>query len=645
MIKLIHQYNRIITYVFLFVAFCFMFSGIGLDILQGGSAVNNYAIKVNDTEIPLRDYEATRENLTQRYRSMFGDNFEALAKSFNLDVSQQAVDSLVDATLLEQEATRWGFAGSDDAVNKYLLTKVFAGGAVTKEALRARLQGLGMNFKQLSGKIKEEVARDAFTNVLRDVAFVSDQEIAAQYINQETAYSVTAAVVSADSFIAKVPAPSEDTLKNAYQSTATEYELPAQVAYEYLAFNPKDFEDDVQVAPQDIEFFYTENPSQFKTTEQARIRSITLLYPKSNDPEAMAAVKAKAKQAHEEAVSGKSFVELVQKYSDDLPTKLAGGEKGWIERGKGSKAFDKAVFSAPAGSVAELIEADFGFEIVRIEEKKESAQRPFSEVKGQIESQIRTREAPAYAAAKAQELVAAAKKQGVNISQIATQMKLPAPKVANLSQQGQDPDPMLQGLTQRALQLPASDRLIATTIDVGDTTVALQIKEFKEPSVQPFEVVRARVLSAYNQREARKLAEQAAKEFADIVKKDPSALASDAATKGYRVIPSFDISRAKPSNPALAGVSPDFTSEAFNSAKAPRALSKPFQVPEGLVVAAVTKVTQPDPQSTTAQETLKEYRENAAESSAQRLVRATVTQLKANAKVVDVDPSLLVNRS
>jgi hypothetical protein len=204
---------------------------------------------------------------------------------------------------------------------------------------------------------------------------------------------------------------------------------------------------------------------------------------------------------------------------------------------------------------------------------------------------------------------------------------------------------MLQGLTKRALQLPASDRLIATTIDVGDTTVALQIKEFKEPSIPPLEAVKEKVIQAYNQREARKLAEQAAKELVDAAKTDPAALVMTSTAKGYRIVPAFDISRAKPSGPSLPGLGPDFNTEVFSSAKAPRALSKGFSSPDGFVVATVTRVTQPDLSSDSARETLKEYRENAAERSAQRVLQTTVTQLKANASVIDVDPSLLASRS
>jgi len=428
---------------------------------------------------------------------MFGDNFEALAKSFNLNVTQQTVDSLVDSTLLNQEAERWGFAGSDEAVAKFIRTQIFAGREVSRESLRGVLQSAGMNYRQFSAQVKEDLARAAFINVVRDVSFIGQRDVESQFIAQETGHSVTTALIQTSVLRGRVPAPSDEALKNRYAATATNYELPAQVSYEYLEFNPKDFEKDVGVLAQDLEFYYTENLNKFKTPEQARVRSIVLLYPKESNPTAMAAVKERAKKAHEEATTGLPFVELVQKYSDDLPSKLAGGDKGWLERGKGEKLLDKAVFATQVGAVAELVETDYGFQIVKVEEKKEAGTRAFAEVKASIENEIRSREAPSYAAAKAQELVALTKKNSISLVQAAESLKLPAPKVATLAQQGQAQDPLIQGLTKRALQIPPSDRRIATTIDLGDKTVALRITEFKEPSIQPFEAVKDKVVEAY----------------------------------------------------------------------------------------------------------------------------------------------------
>lgn len=639
MIKLIHRHNKIITYVFLFIAVCFMFSGVGLDILHSGDSADRYAIKVNSAKIPFQEVERTRETLTSRYRQMLGDNFENFAASLNLNISQQAVDSLVDSTLLDQEAARWGFAGNDEIVSRFIVTKLFAGRPVSREALGNTLRGLGMNYRQLSERIKTETSRQAFVDLMRDVSFVSKRDVEARYTTQETAFTLLTATVNSDSLTSEVPQPTEETLKKLYNATATTYELPAQVSYEFLTFNSKDFEKDVQVLPQDLEFYYTENPSKFKTAEQARIRSITLLYPKESDPKAMAAVKEKAKKVHEEAMSGKPFNDLVQMYSDDLPSKLAGGDKGWVQRGQGEKNFDKAVFAAAPGAVTELIETGFGFQIVRVEEKKEPTQRPFADVKASIEADIRKREAPSYAAAKAQELIALTKKNDQGLSAAAAALKLPAPTEATLRQQGQDPDPLLQGLTKRALQIPPSERLIATMFDVGETTVALRIKEFKEPFIQPFEAVKDKVLQGYKNDQASVLAEKRARELLESIAKDPTSLVSVATAKKYKVAGPFDITRAKPSNPTFSELPADLARDAVASNSSPRILSRAYKGNAGYTVGVVSKVTPPDLSSAASIKALDEYRETASASSEQQSMQSVISLLKAKSDI-DVDPSL-----
>jgi peptidyl-prolyl cis-trans isomerase D len=640
MIKLIHRYNKVITYVFLFIAVCFMFSGVGLDILHNGGSSERYAIKVNNKEVSPLEFERAKENLTERYRRMFGDKFDSISKTLNLNITEQTIDSIVDSNLLSQEADKWGLVGSDDAVNKYLVTKIFAGQEISKDSIRMMLQNLGMNYKQFSAEIKNEVSRGTFSDLLRDVYFLSDRDVSAKYSRQETAFSLQAATVPLNKFDSQIAKPSDEALQAIYNETATNYELPARVSYEYLVFSAKDFAKDVPVTTQDVELYYTENPSKFKTPDQAKIKSITLLYPKEIDPKAMADVKAKAKTVHEEAVSGKPFTDLVQKHSDDMPTKLASGSKGWIERGKGSKAFDKAVFSTQAGQVAELIESNTGYEIVFVEEKMDAGQKPFAEVKQEIENLIRNREAPAFAAAKAQEVVTEVRKGSGTLAAIASSKGLPAPKVVNLGSRDQDPDPLLTGLTQKALQLPAGDRLIATTVDIGDATVAMHVKEFKEPTIQPLSEVKGAVIAAYRAREALKLAEKQANDLLEIVKKEPNTFESAAKERGLTVSEPFNITRANPTNDKFADLSTEISNDAFNSSVTPRALGRAFKGTNGYTVAVVTKVTKPDPKSPSAVEALKKYRDESTQKQEQEALVATIALLKSRSDI-DIDKGLM----
>ena len=641
MIKLVHRHNKIITYVFLFMAVCFMLSGVGLDILHDGPTQRDYAIKVNEEKISPMEFERARENITQRYRQMFGDNFEALAKSFNLNLTQQTIDNLVDSTLLNQEAAEWGFSGNDEAVKKYITNRIFAGREVSSDAVRGMLQSLGINGRQFSAQIKKELGREALINTLRDVSFVSKSEIQSRYAQQETKYSVIAASLSQDDYLAKASEPSEDDLKKLYEKTATQYDLPARVTYEYLVFKPSDYEKAVQILPQDLELFYTENQARYRTPEQVRVRSIKLLYPKENDPAKMASVKERAKQAHEEALAGKPFAELVTKYSDDLPSKLSGGDRGWLARGSGSKPFEQAVFKAAPGTIADLIDEEWGFEIAKVEEKKDPAPKPFDAVKDEIEKTLRSQEAPSYAAAKAREVVEQAKKTSTSVAEVAKSMGLPAPKSSVLSQTGQDPDPLLKGLTQQALMIPASERLIATVVDLGESTVALQIRDFKEPTTPAFDEVKEKLRQAWKREQASKLVEAKAQELVAQASKDPASFATLAKAANATVTSEFTISPAAPTTSALTTMSQEMREAIFSSRAAPRVLDKPYRSSNTLVVGAVVKVTEPDSKSTVASEVLDKYRREAAEQSTQQAIASSITILKTRAKL-DVASDLLV---
>lgn len=641
MIKLVHRHNKIITYVFLFMAVCFMLSGVGLDILHDGPTQRDYAIKVNEEKISPMEFERARENITQRYRQMFGDNFEALAKSFNLDLTQQTIDNLVDSTLLNQEAAEWGFSGNDEAVKKYITNRIFAGREVSSDAVRGMLQSLGINGRQFSAQIKKELGREALVNTLRDVSFVSKSEIQSRYARQETKYSVIAASLSQDDYLAKASEPSEDDLKKLYEKTATQYDLPARVTYEYLVFKPSDYEKAVQILPQDIELFYTENQARYQTPEQVRVRSIKLLYPKENDPAKMASVKERAKQAHEEALAGKPFAELVTKYSDDLASKLSGGDRGWLARGSSSKPFEQAVFKAAPGTIADIIDEEWGFEIAKVEEKKDAAPKPFDAVKDEIEKALRSQEAPSYAAAKAREVVEQAKKTSTSVAEVAKSMGLPTPKSSVLSQTGQDPDPLLKGLTQQALMIPASERLIATVVDLGESTVALQIRDFEEPTTPGFDEIKEKLRQAWKREQANKLVEAKAQELVAQASKDPASFAALAKAATATVTSEFTISPAAPTTSALTTMSPEMREAIFASRAVPRVLDKPYRSANTLVVGAVVKVTEPDSKSAVASEVLDKYRREAAEQSTQQSIASSITILKTRAKL-DVASDLLV---
>jgi len=641
MIKFIHRNKRFITVVFAFIAVCFMITGVGVDILHNGANPNRDLIEVNGQELSAEDLGRSEQGVESRYRQMFGENFARFASSLNINIRQQAIDSLIDRTVLDQEASKLGFAASDDAVREYLLTTFFKGEngetSFSPATYRNLLQSIGMSAPQFEQEIKDEIARTTLVNILRDVAVPTQKDAEGLLKRQKTKYSVVAATLTASE--ATVPAPSEMDLKKYYESHATEYELPAQVSYSYITFPPIEFEKEVQITPQDVEFFYSENAARYTTPEQTRARGIKLLYPKESDPQKMAAVREKATKAREEALSGKPFTDLVTKYSDDLPAKLAGGDMGWVGKGGLDEKLDAAVAKTEVGAVTEIIETDYGFEIIKVEEKRPSRQRPLEEVLTEVEKELKAQEAPSYAANRAREIVEKARKGNTPLAQAAQGYGITL-KETELLNETKDPESSVEGLTRQVFILPTSERALPSVVELGDSSVIVQVKEFKEPTLPVFDAVKERVTTAYKSQEAKRVAAAKGAELLAAAQANGTDLAKEATSRGATVVGPLTISREKSSVDKLPSLSAEMRNAIFGAPKADTVLGKVFASNGADVVIKVTAITPPNMADPAVASSLAKYKEQATQEVAQSVTGSTLAMLKARADI-EVDPSLL----
>jgi len=145
----------------------------------------------------------------------------------------------------------------------------------------------------------------------------------------------------------------------------------------------------ITVSDDEISEFYEENLNSFKTPESVRLRQIFIKIPHTADEKTISEVEERAREVFKQAISGRDFVMLAKKYSDDPSAAGIGGEISVIYRDNLHRELDSLVFSRVEGSVTEPIRSRGGYRIFQVVSSSPPAIKPLDEVRSRIITQIR----------------------------------------------------------------------------------------------------------------------------------------------------------------------------------------------------------------------------------------------------------------
>lgn len=163
-----------------------------------------------------------------------------------------------------------------------------------------------------------------------------------------------------------------DAIENSFDEEET-YKLALEKVKENVlkqyAFNK--IISGISVTEEEISEYYNENKMHFQTPESVRASHILV---KEED---------EAKKIQKEINEGLSFEEAAKKYST-CPSKENGGDLGEFTKGQMVKEFEDAAFSIEEGKLSEPVKTQFGYHLIKVENKKEATTSAFEEVKTQI---------------------------------------------------------------------------------------------------------------------------------------------------------------------------------------------------------------------------------------------------------------------
>lgn len=142
--------------------------------------------------------------------------------------------------------------------------------------------------------------------------------------------------------------------------------------------------DRIAVGDKDVEKYYAAHPDEFNVPAKATVREIVLLA----DGDAKAARRAEADAVRARAAApGADFAAIASEVSD-AGTKSQGGLLGTVTKGDLATLLDEAAFSVPVGEVSPVLEAPYGFHILRVDERTDARVKSLDEVRDGIRQKL-----------------------------------------------------------------------------------------------------------------------------------------------------------------------------------------------------------------------------------------------------------------
>lgn len=354
------------------IALVFVFTGYSSQQSMGAGAV----AQVNNALISLGDLQREQDRIEQFYSQMFGGMDLGTQRQFMV---QEAVQNLVNTELVAQGARKEGLGATDQEVADF----------ITKDQTAFQVNGVFQRDRYFQFLEMRRFTPADFEGLLR-------KEIENLRIRKAFEWA---------------------SLNNKLESEKTEALKKAQITLSYVTVNPAELEksarfssSEVSAALADSQFLkraedeFKARKSQFDQREQVKAQHI-LVKIDGSGPQAEAQALDKARKLRAEAISS-DFGRVAEKNSDDPGSKSKKGDLGFFARGQMVPEFEVVAFQMKVGEVSEPIKSQFGYHVIKVNDKKPAVSASFEGHKNDVAQILLARDFIGSQKAKLSELFA-----------------------------------------------------------------------------------------------------------------------------------------------------------------------------------------------------------------------------------------------
>ncbi|MBI4054760.1 MAG: peptidylprolyl isomerase [Elusimicrobia bacterium] len=298
---------------------------------------------VNGTPVLLSEFQKNVESVREQYEK----SAPAVLKQEGSmqEIRQRVADQMIEEALLLQEAERRALKVRDRELER--------GIEEIRERFRRTAQGKLLEEKEAEAAFRQELEKEGLNpNQFREKI---RKQLLVQKLWDEAVRS-------------KVPPPQVQEARKVFEAIQKvmrgEESVLSEMDAEQLRVLAKRFQD--------------------LTAERVRARHILIRVGSGAGLAEKSKALKRIQGIQKELKGGGDFAELAKKSSEDPESASRGGDVGFFIRGWMVPGFEKAAFRLSVGEVSDVVETEFGYHLIRVEEKKAKQSLSFEDVQTEL---------------------------------------------------------------------------------------------------------------------------------------------------------------------------------------------------------------------------------------------------------------------
>src|SRR3989440_145527 len=561
----------------------------GIQWTQRETAGTGEVASVGGQKITEQEFGEALRQQQDRLRGMLGRNFDpAIFDSPALRL--ELLEGMISQRLLLQFASRNYLTVDKEHVDE-AITSIPAfqeNGRYSSERAKAMLRAEGLSEDSFVSSLRRDLLTQQMTAALAESGLTS-KATAGQFAQLRAQQREIAEYrVQADAQLAQSKI-TPDAIRAFYDGNPARFQVPEEVAVEYLVLSPDALLESEKVGADDIKAYYESNISKYGEPEQRRASHILIAVKRdAGDAEKASARERAAQILAQFRKSPGSFAELAKKNSGDPGSASQGGDLGFFSRGMMVRPFEDAAFKLKPNQISDLVESDFGFHIIKVTGIKAGKMRSLEAARPEIERELKKERAGRRFAEAAEAFSNLVYEQPESLGPAAERFKLTVQRAQGVTRQSAPVAALNNARLLAALFADDSikNRRNTEAVETGPSVlVSARVLDHKPASQRPFDEVKGDIAKQLAQQEALVLARRQGAERLDPLNKGDASAVRFGATKL--------VSRDQPQ-----GLGPEALSKIFGSDASKLPVYAGMESNNGYVICRVSRGVDVQPDET-----------------------------------------------